>query len=133
MRQHLTELIDQLKVDSRHRLWDLPSRKYSPDIVQRWVTRYWSELERVHANGESEDYQWESDLHVIFLDLQGAIDKLPEQERTAILLITEEDLPLYRSIEEPVRCVAHRMHMSNKDLKILLRKAFRQISQMLES
>lgn len=135
MRRIEREIEDLLKQSSSGRLtlWNLPSvERYTTTVVSCWICRYWSQLEAVHLNGEGPDWEFSNDLHLVWADLSTAIDALPDKERRAIRYITEEGLPLYRSIQNTTENVAAKMRMNNKELRTLLQGAYKRISEVLE-
>jgi hypothetical protein len=133
--RHLTRELDRMLRDphGRYSIFNLNAedRRYTQDVVEWWITRYWDNLLAVHLNGAISGTTEETRLHCIYLDLSGAIAKLPYRQREALGLVCS-GLPRYRTPESN-DCVASRLGLSNAGLRSLLKTAYKAISEDLES
>jgi hypothetical protein len=121
--RHLSKEIDALLKDGSYSVYNLPNRPYKPNEVEHWLRYHFPVLLAAHE-GETGD-PLDSDLHIIYIDLMGAIWKLPHRERQAIDLLLEGWPPYGK------RGIARKMGLKDWELKQLLSNAYKFISEDL--
>jgi hypothetical protein len=122
--RHLTKELDAHLRNEVFSLWALPNEKYSETTVLHWLRYHWPSLLAVAENGPQSEF--EEQLHAIYMDLSQQIEKLPHQEKTVITKLIE-GVPVYG-----VGNLAWEMNMNSREMKRLLRSAYRRIAKGLE-
>ncbi len=119
-----TREVDSMLRDEKFTVWNLSNQPYNQTTIEHWGRYYWSRLQAVHDNGE-DGSEFESDLHVIWMDLSGAIETLPKRERQAIDLLTL-GYPVYGQEN-----IAWKMGLRRGELRTLLQNAYKLIAERL--